>query len=238
MRQPYVTFKTDPRHPEGREKMAKYDTLKVDPGLAARVAKVMEANPGLWPSRRALYSDLIRRGLLSLERAIGPVSSPPTRPSPASPALPRGEEPSRETGCATESRQDPDRSAGVEDGGRLGPPSDISLPSPWGRADSSDAPDAGMRFSTVGRAASPSPGPERERHREAHVPHGRASPVFSEDAPDSERARPGGGTDERSRDRRDDLSAFGDTLVRCGGCGGRFPRRDLWYHRANSPDCR
>jgi hypothetical protein len=218
--------------------MAKYDTLKVDPGLAARVMKVMATNPDLWPSRRALYSDLIRRGLLSLERDTGPTPSPLTRPSPASPALLQGEEPFRETGASTESRQDPDLSAGVEVGGRHGPPGDVPPPSPGGRSDRPVAPDAGIQSSPTNRATWPPRGPEGERRREAQPPRSGASPALPEDSPGSEEAPPGGGTDERSRDRQDDLSAFGDTLVRCDGCDQRFPRRDMWYHRANSPDCR
>jgi len=57
-----------------------YDQVTVDDEVAIEVKEIYDANPGLWPSRRALYHDLLRRGLLNLRtqlRGVNRVSNNP-----------------------------------------------------------------------------------------------------------------------------------------------------------------
>ncbi len=49
-----------------------YEDLRIGPGFATRARVVLARCPGLYASRQAFYHDLLRRGLLSLEREVGP----------------------------------------------------------------------------------------------------------------------------------------------------------------------
>lgn len=48
--------------------LPKYFSVDVDPGIAGRIEQLYQTNRWAWPSKRALYHDLLRRGLLVLER--------------------------------------------------------------------------------------------------------------------------------------------------------------------------
>jgi len=51
--------------------LPQYFSVDVDPGIANRIEKLYEANSWAWSSKRALYHDLIRRGLVALEGDMG-----------------------------------------------------------------------------------------------------------------------------------------------------------------------
>ncbi len=64
-----------------------YENLSVDPDLAAKVTALFRT--GMWSSKRALYHDLIRRGLMEvLASAPTSVPVPPASPPPAPAAVP------------------------------------------------------------------------------------------------------------------------------------------------------
>ena len=66
---------------------SRYENLNVDPELAAKVAALFET--GMWSSKRALYHDLIRRGLMEvLASAPVPALVPRSPPPPAPTAIP------------------------------------------------------------------------------------------------------------------------------------------------------
>ena len=66
---------------------SRYENQNLDPQLAAKVAALFET--GMWSSKRALYHDLIRRGLMEV-LASAPVQAlvPPSPPPPAPTAIP------------------------------------------------------------------------------------------------------------------------------------------------------
>ncbi len=66
---------------------SRYENLNVDPELAAKVAALFET--GMWSSKRALYHDLIRRGLMEVLASVpAPVPVPSVSPPPAPAAIP------------------------------------------------------------------------------------------------------------------------------------------------------
>jgi hypothetical protein len=50
--------------------MPVYDQLSVDIEVAAQVKEILASNPGMWSSRRDLYHDILRRGLLNLRTQL------------------------------------------------------------------------------------------------------------------------------------------------------------------------